>query len=129
MVASVAALLEDLVLLLQPLRANPARMSVNSIEFFIGGLIYATTDRAHTTRFANHSLVPSRCARKPVNAVLPCGSGDFTRRPRARMSIVLGRNGKKGGGSGPICVCQCLGYVKLTRLRGLSHGNVEDSPT
>ena len=39
-VVSVAmAVLEDLVLLLQALRANPARIKVNNIEFFIGGLI------------------------------------------------------------------------------------------
>ncbi len=38
-VASVADVLEDLVLLLQPLRANPARIKVNNIGFFIGGLI------------------------------------------------------------------------------------------
>ena len=38
-VVSVAAVLEDLVLLLQPLRANPARIKVNNILFFIGGLI------------------------------------------------------------------------------------------
>lgn len=31
------AVLEDLVVLLQPLRANPARMMVNNNEFFIGG--------------------------------------------------------------------------------------------
>jgi hypothetical protein len=36
---SVAAVLEDLVALLQPLSANPARIKVNNIEFFIGGLI------------------------------------------------------------------------------------------
>ena len=37
-VVSVVAVLEDLVLLLQPARANPARINVNKIEFFIGGL-------------------------------------------------------------------------------------------
>ena len=40
-VLSVADVLEDLVLLLQPLRANPARIKVNNIVFFIGGLITA----------------------------------------------------------------------------------------
>jgi hypothetical protein len=39
LVVSVADVLEDLVLLLQPLRANPARIKVNNIGFFIGGLI------------------------------------------------------------------------------------------
>ena len=53
-VVSVAAVLEDLVLLLQPLRANPARIRVNNIEFFIGGLSCAPTDRARSVRFATH---------------------------------------------------------------------------
>jgi hypothetical protein len=53
-VVSVAAVLEDLVLLLQPLRANPARIKVNNIECFIGGLSCAPTDRAHVNQFATH---------------------------------------------------------------------------
>ena len=45
-VVSVADVLEDRVLLLQPLRANPARIKVNNMVFFIGGLYCASTDRA-----------------------------------------------------------------------------------
>ena len=37
-VVAVSAVLEDLVLLLQPARANPARSKVNNVVFFIGGL-------------------------------------------------------------------------------------------
>ncbi|MGH9893280.1 MAG: hypothetical protein ACREA0_15075 [bacterium] len=48
---SVAAVLEDLVLLVQPLRANPARIKVNNIVFFIGGLSCASTDPGLTDRF------------------------------------------------------------------------------
>lgn len=50
-VVSLAAVLEDLVLLLQPLRANPARIKVNNIEFFIGGLSCGPTDRLSSDRF------------------------------------------------------------------------------
>jgi hypothetical protein len=50
-VVSLAAVLEDLVLLLQPLRANPARIKVNNIEFFIGGLSCGPTDRPSSDRF------------------------------------------------------------------------------
>ena len=45
------AVLEDLVLLLQPLRANPARSNVNNTEFFIGGLYCFLTDLASLPRF------------------------------------------------------------------------------
>ena len=48
------AVWEDLVLLLQPLRANPARSKVNNIVFFIGGLSCAPTDPGLTDRFATH---------------------------------------------------------------------------
>jgi hypothetical protein len=50
---SVAAVLEDLVLLLQPLRANPARIKVNNVVFFIGGLSYAPTDPGLIDRFGD----------------------------------------------------------------------------
>ena len=53
-VVSVAAVLEDLVLLLQPLRANPARIKVNNIVFFIGGLSCSPSDRRSSDRFAIH---------------------------------------------------------------------------
>ena len=51
---AVSAVLEDLVLLLQPARANPARSKVNNVVFFIGGLSCAPTDPAHLDRFAAH---------------------------------------------------------------------------
>ena len=51
-VTSVVAVLEDLVLLLQPLRANPARIKVNNNVFFIGGLNYSSSDRAWLVRFS-----------------------------------------------------------------------------
>jgi hypothetical protein len=38
-VVAVGSVLEDLMLLLQPLRANPATIKVNNIVVFIGGLI------------------------------------------------------------------------------------------
>ena len=47
------AVLEDLVLLLQPLRANPARIKENNVVFFIGGLSCPRTDRSQVDRFAN----------------------------------------------------------------------------
>jgi hypothetical protein len=50
---SVAAVLEDLVLLAQPLRANPANIKVNNIVFFIGGLSCAPTDPGLTDRFSD----------------------------------------------------------------------------
>jgi hypothetical protein len=50
--ASVVAVLEDLVLLLQPLRTNPARMRVNNGAFFIGGLSCASTDHPRPLEFA-----------------------------------------------------------------------------
>ena len=43
---------EDLVELLQPLRANPAKIKVNNVVFFIGGLSCAPTDPALPHRFA-----------------------------------------------------------------------------
>ena len=43
---------EDLVELLQPLRANPAKIKVNNVVFFIGGLSCAPTDPALPDRFA-----------------------------------------------------------------------------
>lgn len=49
-VVSVAAV-SDRVEVLQPARARPARRSVNKIEFFIGGLSCAPTDRALAPRF------------------------------------------------------------------------------
>jgi hypothetical protein len=52
-VVSVAAV-EDLVVWLQPLRANPASISVNKIECFIGGLSCPLTDRSRFFRFATH---------------------------------------------------------------------------
>jgi hypothetical protein len=55
-VVSVGTVLEDLVLLLQPLRANPARIKVNNIGFFIGGLNYASTDPSSADRFTTHIL-------------------------------------------------------------------------
>ena len=51
---SVAAVLEDLVLLLQLLRANPARIKVNNSVIFIGGLNCFATDRAGLVRFTAH---------------------------------------------------------------------------
>jgi hypothetical protein len=53
-VVSVAAVLEDLVLLLQPLRANPASIKVNNIVFFIGGLSCSPSDPRSSDRFAIH---------------------------------------------------------------------------
>jgi hypothetical protein len=53
-VAVVSAVLEDLVLLLQPARANPARSKVNNVVFFIGGLNCDPTDPGITQRFAIH---------------------------------------------------------------------------
>ena len=50
-VVSVAAV-EDLVLLLQPLSANPARIMLNKIVFFIGGLICPATDHVIALQFA-----------------------------------------------------------------------------
>ena len=41
----------DLVEVLQPLKAKPARRSVNKTEFFIGGLSCLSTDRALPVRF------------------------------------------------------------------------------
>ena len=49
----VASVLEDLVLLLQPLRANPARIRVNNIDFFIGGLYYSPIDPPSLHRFSS----------------------------------------------------------------------------
>ena len=46
-----AVAVSDLVEELQPLRAKPARRSVNKIEFFIGGLSCAPTDRPVSARF------------------------------------------------------------------------------
>jgi hypothetical protein len=46
------SVLEDLVVLLQPLRANPARIKANKTEVFIGGLSCAPTDPALSDRFA-----------------------------------------------------------------------------
>lgn len=46
--------LEDRVALLQPARANPAKIKVNNMVFFIGGLSCAPTDRAAIDRFAPH---------------------------------------------------------------------------
>ena len=54
---SVVAVLEDRVLLLQPLRANPARMMVNNMVFFIGGLI--------ALRLTTHAWFGSQSPRIP----------------------------------------------------------------
>jgi len=53
-VVVVGSVAEDLVELLQPLRANPANIKVNNDVFFIGGLSCAPTDPAHLRRFAPH---------------------------------------------------------------------------
>ena len=51
-VVVVVSVLEDLVLLAQPARANPARIKVNNIVFFIGGLSCDPTDPGSIDRFA-----------------------------------------------------------------------------
>jgi hypothetical protein len=66
---SVVAVLEDLVLLLQPLRANPARMMVNNIVFFIGGLI--------ALRLTTHARFGSPSPRIPEGAERGIGREKF----------------------------------------------------
>lgn len=51
-VVSVAAL-RDLIAWEHPLRTNPAKITVNKTEFFIGGLSCRITDRARLVRFGN----------------------------------------------------------------------------
>jgi len=49
------AVLEDRVLLLQALRAKPAKINVNKIEFFIGEMSCLLTDRLISHRFSRQN--------------------------------------------------------------------------
>lgn len=88
---SVEAVWEDLVLLLQPLRANPARIKVNSVEFFIGGLSCASTDPALLDRFASPAATAAREPRRAIPRKTPTPAVDPGVAPKC-VSIVLARN-------------------------------------
>jgi hypothetical protein len=53
-VVVMAGSVEDLVLLLQPLRTSPAKIKVNNIVVFIGGFSFAPTDPSRIDRFTTH---------------------------------------------------------------------------
>jgi hypothetical protein len=90
-VVSVAAVWEDLVVLLQPLRANPASIKVNNIVLFIGGLSCASTDRGLVNRFATH--LDAKTARRKTRARCEPESGRARRATGEDvLPIVLARN-------------------------------------
>lgn len=54
-----SVVLEDLMLLLQPLRTNPARIMVNNIVVFIGGLNCVPTDPGPPAGFSTRAAAES----------------------------------------------------------------------
>ena len=125
-VVSVAAV-EDLVLLLQPLSANPARIMLNKIVFFIGGLICPATDHVIALQFAFGPTVNS--ARRKM--FFAANAGAFFCLPRLRMrgpSIVLARNDEQSLRKHESAGVHLIWIRAHPLLGGSSHGNLENLP-
>ena len=121
------SVLEDLVVLLHPQSANPAKIKVNNIEFFIGGLSCPKTDRVDTDRFTTH--LDSLPYKKNNPAAIFDGPGFFfSSRWCAEFPSCLRATTSRLGARHHICsgpeTSGCIPYSSW----GNSDAHVEDLP-